>query len=247
MSARLPWSVVFRAFAIQGSWNYETLAGTGFAFAILPALRRIYPDERALDAAVKRHEAMFNSHPYLAPLALGAVIRMEEQGEDPEVIDRFKAALRGSLGTFGDQLVWTGWRPLCMLLALSSLLVGVPWWLAVLLFLVLYNVGHVGLMLWGFSIGLQEGRAVAERIRSSHVRQALPRMMEAGSFIAGVTLALALVRGLPMVQTTPAIGWLALAAIGAAAGAWWGERARGVAAAAVAAVVVAGVAAGVLT
>jgi signal transduction histidine kinase len=41
---RIPWYVLARAMAIQGSWNYETLAGPGFGFAILPALRRLVED-----------------------------------------------------------------------------------------------------------------------------------------------------------------------------------------------------------
>ena len=31
-----------RTFAVQGSWNYTTMVGTGVAYALLPLLRRIY-------------------------------------------------------------------------------------------------------------------------------------------------------------------------------------------------------------
>jgi mannose PTS system EIID component len=223
---RLPWAVLGRSLAVQGSWNYETLTGTGFAFAILPALRRLYRDPELLDAAVRRHEGPFNTHPYLAPLALGAVIRLEQDGEDPAMIERFKAALRGSLGTLGDQLVWAGWRPTCILLALVLVLAGSPWWLAVSVFLVVYNVGHGGLRIWGLALGLQEGRYVADRLRPSIMRSTQPRLISAGAFLAAAAVVLVLGAGVPPLAGAPGPLWAGLGLVGALAGAWWGERAR---------------------
>lgn len=256
-NARPPWRVLARAFAVQGSWNYETLAGTGFAFVILPALRLTYPDPAELDAAVRRHEQPFNSHPYLATLALGAVIRMEEEGRDPEMIERFKAALRGSLGTLGDQLVWAGWRPVCVLCALGLLLAGAPWWGVVVGFLVFYNAVHVALMGWGLSLGYREGMGVAERLRSSLVRRTQPKMMAAGAFLTGLVAALLAARGIPRLsaqvglegpasEATPeAWLWAVLAVAAVAAGARWGQRARQVGVVGVAVLVVLGLVLGV--
>ncbi len=246
-SRRVSLAILLRCLAVQGSWNYETLTGTGFGFVILPALRRVYRDPASLDEAVRRHEGPFNSHPYLAPLALGAVIRMEEDGEDPAVIERFKAALRGSLGTLGDQLVWAGLRPVCVLIGLSLVLLGVPWWGAVLAFLVLYNSAHLALMTWGLSVGLNEGRRVAERLRSSAVRGSQPRLMAAGAFVAGIVIALVLLRGVPVAAADPHWVWIGLALVGVVAGARWGERARRFGVAGAALLAVAGVLAGVLT
>lgn len=238
--------MVLRAFAVQGSWNYETLTGTGFAFVILPALRRVHSDPAALEDAIRRHEATFNSHPYLAPLALGAVIRMEEEGEDPAVIERFKAALRSSLGTLGDQLIWAAWRPLCVLAALVLLLLGLPWWVAVGAFLVLYNLVHFALMIWGMRVGLIEGRGVAERLRASVLRRIQPRLTALGSFAAGIALALVVLRGVPTLEMRPGYLWVPVAVLAAAAGARWGERARRVGVAGVVLLAVAGLVAGAI-
>jgi mannose PTS system EIID component len=242
--ARVRWAVLLRALAVQGSWNYETLVGTGFGFAILPALRGLYPDPAALDGAIRRHEAPFNSHPYLAPLALGAVIRLEQDGEDPAVIDRFKAALRGSLGTLGDQLVWAGWRPICVLAALTLLLAGAPWYVAVVTFLVLYNAGHLALMTWGLSVGLKEGRFVAERLRGSLVRRTHPRLMVLGAFLAAAAFTLVIAFGVPQLGRPPGLGWVLAAAMGVGAGARWGDRARRVGVYAVLTLAAAGLLAG---
>lgn len=238
-------AVLGRALAIQGSWNYETLTGTGFGFVILPALRAIYRDPAALDAAVRRHERPFNSHPYLAPLALGAVIRMEVEGQDPAVIDRFKHAVRGSLGTLGDQLVWAGIRPVCLLLALALVLIGTPWWGVILSFLCLYNAAHLGLMVWGFEVGFQDGREVAERLRHAGLDRSQPKVMAAGAFMAGVVITLVLSRGVAMAGAPDPV-WMGVAGVAVLGGALWGRRARRVAVAGAALLAAVGLVTGVM-
>ncbi len=70
-----------RSFLIQGSWNYRTMLGSGFAFAMLPALRLIFKgDPAGLEASLRRHLEHFNAHPYLSNVALGAVLRLEADG-----------------------------------------------------------------------------------------------------------------------------------------------------------------------
>lgn len=161
------WSAWFRSFAVQGSWNYRTLLGSGVAYALLPVLRRVYAgDPVGLRRALEDHLEGFNAHPYLAPLAVGALARAERDGEDRERIRRFRRALSGPLGSLGDRVVWTRWRPFCALLALAAWLgAGAPPWAAILLFLVLYNSGHVLLRAWAFRAGWNEGLRVARVLR----------------------------------------------------------------------------------
>ncbi len=169
MSVRLPArplrSAFARSFLLQGSWNYRTMLGSGFAFAMLPVLRFLFAgDSEKLDASVRRHLDHFNAHPYLADLALGAVIRMEADGEDEETVRRFKAAVRSPLGSVGDSLVWASWLPAASLIALASVWLGAPPWLAVLIFVGFYNAGHVALRVWAFQTGLRDGRDVARHL-----------------------------------------------------------------------------------
>ena len=147
--------VFARSFLIQGSWNFRTMLGGGFAFALLPVLRRLFRgDPEAFRAALQRHTEHFNAHPYMAGAALGAVCRMEEERRAPEEIARFKRAVRGPLGGLGDALVWVGWRPLTVLAALVLALSGVSPFFTVSFFLLLYNAGHLALRIWSFRIGL---------------------------------------------------------------------------------------------
>ena len=159
-----PWSAtrtLLRSFLIQGSWNYRTMLGSGFGFAMVPGLREIYgADSTALNDALGRHVEHFNTHPYLSGLALGAALRLESDGADPDTIRRFKVAVRGPLGGIGDALVWATWLPGVALAALSLHWLGAPAWLSVGFFLVSYNVGHLGLRVWGLRQGLRAGREV---------------------------------------------------------------------------------------
>lgn len=232
LGARVRAAVFLRSFAIQASWNYRTLIGHGFAFALLPALRTVHRgDAEGLRAAVRRHAHLFNSHPYLAPMALGAVAMLEAEGEDPAVIDRFKTAVRGSLGTIGDRLVWVGWRPVSLLFALALLVAGAAWWLAVAAFLAVYNAGHLLLRSWSYRLGLREGKRVGEHMRRSGIGAVQRMLPVVGTFLVGLVAPLVVagrlldVAGLPTGDALPA-AWAAVAAVAAVAGARFGARIR---------------------
>jgi mannose/fructose/N-acetylgalactosamine-specific phosphotransferase system component IID len=212
----------FRAFTIQGSWNYRNMIGNGFAFALLPVLRALYDGDR-LDQAVERHAEHFNAHPYLTNVALGAVARMEAEGRDPELVQRFKQAVGGPLGGLGDTLVWATLLPSTLLLALILAWVGVRPWLVVLTFLALYNAGHLALRIWAFRLGLREGKDVAIHLRRARLGGRAEELARLGSFLVGVFLGL-------VVLSEPGLGdprWfgtlLAAAAVGV--GVWSGQRA----------------------
>lgn len=221
--------LLLRSLAVQGSWNYQTLIGTGFAFLLLPALRHLFRgDEEALRAAVARHAELFNSHPYLVTVAAGAVLRLEEEHTPPETIRRFKNALRGSLGTLGDRLIWLAWRPACALLAVALLLAGAPWWAAVALFLLVYNLLHLWLRTWGLEIGLRDGLGVGKALREAPFQRLGERASEAGALLAGFASALALGGALPagLGTTFAGPGEYALGLGALAAGLWIGMRIR---------------------
>jgi mannose/fructose/N-acetylgalactosamine-specific phosphotransferase system component IID len=128
-------------------------------------------------------------------VALGAVAELEAERVDPEVIDRFKTAVRGALGSLGDALVWAGWRPACALLGLVLVFAGTPWWVGPAVFLVVYNIGHVGLRTWGFRIGFRHGRKVGEVLRRANLARVQSDVARVGAALLGVALPLVLGRG----------------------------------------------------
>ena len=213
-----------RLFAVQGSWNYETMIGNGIAFCMKPLLRTL-PEDR-YRAALARHARYFNAHPYLAGVAVGALARGELDGDDPARIERFRTALCGPLGSVGDQLVWAGWLPLCSLLALTAFALGAGPLAVVCIFLGVYNVGHIALRAWGLRIGLQRGLRVAPALANPVFRQGPAALARVSAVLAGVILPLALQRIIGPGRAL-AGGVAVIAVVGAVILARFGARATG--------------------
>ncbi len=187
-------SSFLRQFIIQGSWNYRSMLGSGFAFCMIPLLRKRGLSGDGLDDAVRSHMGTFNCHPYLAGVALGAVARMEGSGTDTETIGKFKRAIQGPLGGLGDLLIWGAWRPATILLALVLAWAGTPPWVPVAVFLVVYNGGHLALRWWGYSRGLEYGKDVGVRLRGAKLSRVAERVFSGGALLLGTLVGVFLVR-----------------------------------------------------
>jgi len=189
-------SVFVRTLAIQGSWNYETLLGNGVGFALEPVLRKlpggVHTD--AFKAAVTRESAYFNAHPYLASVAIGALARAELSGVPAERIERFRTAICGPLGSVGDRLVWAGWLPLSSLVALVAFGLGARPFVVLSTFVIMYNVGHFGLRIWGLRVGWTRGLAVASALANPVLRNGPAYIARAAACVAGLAIPLAAAR-----------------------------------------------------
>lgn len=186
-------SSLLRQFMIQGSWNYRSMLGSGFAFCMIPLLRKRGLSGDGLDDAVRSHMDTFNSHPYLAGVVLGAVARMEGSGAETETIERFKRAIQGSLGGLGDLLIWGAWRPATILSALVLAWAGTPPWVPVCVFLVVYNGGHLALRWWGYSRGLRYGEDVGVQLQGAQLSRLAERAFKGGALLLGILLGVFLV------------------------------------------------------
>jgi len=150
--------VWLRLLLLQGSWNFERLQGLGFFFAQLPALKKLYPDQQ-LRSIAKGYTGYFNTHPYLAPLVAGAVLKLEEaraaNQQTAVDIDEFKELVAAPYAAIGDALFWGGLRPLAAGIALFFAAKGILW--APLVFLLLYNIIPLTFRVSGFIRGYQQG------------------------------------------------------------------------------------------
>lgn len=138
----------------------------GFAYAIEPALRRLYPDPAEYRERLHLHLDYFNTQPYLASFILGSAVRCEEErasgrnsGAD---VANLKNTLMAPLGALGDSFFWGALKPLSVLIAAAALMTG-SWW-APLLFLVLYNSWHIWLRAELLLLGYQSGGDVVSLI-----------------------------------------------------------------------------------
>lgn len=205
------WRALFRLLEVQAAWTYERMAGIGVGHAAEPLLRQLdgARDEGARRAAVARSAEYFNSHPYLAGVAVGAVVRAERDGVPGPTISRLRTALSGPLGSLGDQLIWAGEVPALMGAALA--LVPVVGWWSVLLVPVVHNVLRLRLTLWGLDLGLREGLGVGGALERSR----LPRLAGDAQRVAAWAVGF----GVPVAAAwllEDADPWLAAAAVGCA-------------------------------
>lgn len=202
LSTRL--KVFFRLFLVQGSWNYETMLGTGVGYAAEP-LTQMLPKE-SQDAARDRQVAYFNSHPYMAGVAVGALARAELDTVPPDMILRFRQALCTPLGSIGDQLIWAGWLPFSSLVGLLAFGLGAPPLTAVLIFLIIYNSLHLVLRGWGLQVGLTQGLKVSQALNMPVFRAAPQIISRAAAVMAGLSIPLVMNR-LWSMSVVPANGF----------------------------------------
>jgi mannose/fructose/N-acetylgalactosamine-specific phosphotransferase system component IID len=217
-----------RLFAVQGSWNYEILIGNGVAFCMEPALR-LLPGGRggiAYTEALSRHARYFNAHPYFAGVAVGSLARAELDGVQPALIDRFRTALAGPLGSVGDRLVWASWLPLCSLVALGAYGFDARPFSVVAIFLILYNIGHLSLRAWGLRVGFDKGLRVADSLGHPLLRRSPQYVGAVAALLSGISVPLT-ARRLIADGRALTITVTIIAIVGGALLARYGERAEG--------------------
>ncbi len=182
-----------RLLMVQGSWNYERMIGVGMGHAATPLLEDLAAVEPARHAeASVRSAEYFNSHPYLAGLALGALVRAEyDQAPGPQV-ERLRTALTSPLGSLGDQFFWAGLQPAVMGGAIVGVLAGYGWW-AVGLALIVYNAARLATGAWALRTGLASGLRVGQALTGSWLPASVAPIGLAAGFLVGMALPLSLV------------------------------------------------------
>lgn len=181
-----------RTLLIQSSWNYERMIGVGIAFASEPILRKLPGGlgGEKYRAALGRATAQFNSHPYFAGAAVGALTRAEHQGLPNEQMARFRTALAGPLGSVGDKLVWAGSVPIVSAIGLILAVVVSPV-IAVVVLLAIHNTVNVGLRAWALHAGWHGGLSVASQLDVPLLKWGLKLAGPATAFALGAMLPVA--------------------------------------------------------
>lgn len=177
--------VFWRSFFFLATANYQRMQNVGFAYCMLPALKRLHRG-RALRLAMERHLEFFNSHPYMAGALLGAAVHIEEKvatGEaDPARVQGFKRTMMGPLAAVGDSFFWTSLKPFAAAWALVGIFSGVLW--APVAFLLLYNFCHIGVRAFGIVRGYAMGEQVVLELNRLH----LVRLSDTAQLLAGLCL-----------------------------------------------------------
>jgi PTS system galactosamine-specific IID component len=91
----------------QSAFNYERMQADGWTMAMLPALKKIYQEDKAgLAKAMTANLQFINTNNYAAPFLMGLEASLEEHNEKRSTIDGLRIALFGPLAGIGDAITW---------------------------------------------------------------------------------------------------------------------------------------------
>ncbi|MBR3603157.1 MAG: PTS system mannose/fructose/sorbose family transporter subunit IID [Elusimicrobiaceae bacterium] len=119
----------FRSFFLQAGWNFVKYQNLGFAFVMVPFLRKLYQyDPEMMPTVLSRYLETFNTHPVMASFCYGAMAKQEENVSKAQSVTEYKeqvaewnGARRGlsiTAASIGDRLFWGTLKPLTLLMAL---------------------------------------------------------------------------------------------------------------------------------
>lgn len=181
-------SVALRSTFLQGSWNYERMQNGGWAFSIIPAIKKLYKTEEERSTALKRHLEFFNTHPYVASPVIGVTLALEEERAngaevDDAAIQGVKVGMMGPLAGVGDPVFWFTVRPILGALGASLAMTGNI--MGPILFFVLWNVIRWGFMWYTQEFGYKAGAKITEDLSGGLLQKVTKGASILGMFILG--------------------------------------------------------------
>lgn len=168
----------WRSMLLEANFNFETWQNTGFAYAIIPVLKKLYNTKQAMAAALKRHLQFFNTSPYGSTLILGITAAMEEQNSDNkdfdnESINSVKLGLMGPLAGVFDSLFWGTFKVIAAGVGTSMAIKGNI--IGPILFLLIFNVPHLLLRYQLTFIGYRTGTKFLQNLAKNNVMDRLTK------------------------------------------------------------------------
>ena len=200
-------AVCWRSTFLQGSWNYERMQNGGWAYSMIPALKKLYTTKEDRAAALKRHLEFFNTHPYLAAPILGVTLALEEDRAngapvDDVAITGVKVGMMAPLAGVGDPVFWFTARPIIgalgASLAISGNIVG-P-----ILFFVLWNVLRIAFLWYTQEFGYRAGSKITDDLSGGLLQKVTRGAAMMGMFVLGALIERWVnIKFIPVVSKTP--------------------------------------------
>ncbi|MGO0155255.1 PTS system mannose/fructose/sorbose family transporter subunit IID [Leuconostoc mesenteroides] len=182
-------SVAWRSQFLQGSWNYERMQNVGWAYAMIPAIKKLYKSKEDRSAALQRHLEFFNTHPYVASPILGVTLALEEERANGAAIDDtaiqgVKIGMMGPLAGIGDPVFWFTVRPILGALGASLAMSGNI--LGPILFFVLWNIIRMAFIWYTQEFGYKAGSAITQDLSGGLLKDITKGASILGMFILAV-------------------------------------------------------------
>ena len=181
-------SVWLRSTFLQGSWNYERMQNGGWAFAMIPAIKRLYKTKEERSAALKRHLEFFNTHPYVASPILGVTLALEEERSNGTEVDDItiqgvKVGMMGPLAGIGDPVFWFTVRPILGALGASLAINGNV--LGPIIFFVAWNLIRMAFTWYTQEFGYKVGSSITDDLSGGLLQDITRGASILGMFILG--------------------------------------------------------------
>lgn len=181
-------SIWWRSTFIQGSWNYERMQNGGWAFSLIPAIKKLYKTKEDRAAALTRHLEFFNTHPYVASPIIGVTLALEEDRAngspvDDVTIQGVKVGMMGPLAGIGDPVFWFTVRPILGALGASLAMAGNI--LGPIIFFLGWNIIRMAFTWYTQELGYKAGSRITEDLSGSLLQDITKGASILGMFILG--------------------------------------------------------------
>ena len=183
--------VWWRSTFLQGSWNYERMQNLGWAYSLIPAIKKLYTTKEDRAAALERHLEFFNTHPYVAAPIMGVTLALEEEKAngaeiDDTAIQGVKIGMMGPLAGIGDPVFWFTVRPI--LGALGASLASAGNIVGPLIFFFGWNIIRMAFLWYTQEFGYKAGSEITKDLSGG-----LLQKITKGASILGMFILAALV------------------------------------------------------
>lgn len=173
---------------LQGSWNYERMQNGGWCYAMIPAIKKLYPKKEDQIEALKRHLEFYNTHPYVSAPVIGVTLAMEEERAngapiDDQAIQGVKVGMMGPLAGVGDPVFWFTVRPILGALGASLALGGSI--VGPLLFFIAWNVIRLAFLWYSQEFGYKVGTDISKDLSGGLLGKVTEGASILGMFIIG--------------------------------------------------------------
>ncbi len=203
------WRIFLRSFLIEIMWNYPRMQNIGFTFCMLPALDRLFPDERHRKEVVRRQIEHGNTNPSLGPMCIGAISRVENE-ELSQNTPLIKKRLMSTLAAQGDRIFWGVIRPASSLLAVLIAMTSFHYFWAPFVALLIYNIPNLVIRYLGFNAGWVDGIHVVKRFKSRTVEDVVALLRGLVFLTCGAVTGVALILGTEHAKSNDVENFLAL-------------------------------------
>ena len=181
--------VWWRSTFLQGSWNYERMQNLGWAYALIPAIKKLYTSKEDRAAALERHLEFFNTHPYVAAPIIGVTLALEEEKANGAEIDNtaiqgVKIGMMGPLAGIGDPVFWFTVRPILGALGASLAMAGNV--VGPILFFVLWNLIRMAFLWYTQELGYKAGSEITKDMSGGILQDITKGASILGMFIIAV-------------------------------------------------------------